>query len=396
MKSPALLSRPREGRHTKILFVHGIGEIGGAERELLAYVEHLGSFGYAPTVICPDRGPLAIELKQRGIPVHGADFPAWRKMWSFPRRKPAVRLLRHLIEDLKPSLIHVNDLWWVPQTLRALHAARVPVAAHLRQDLDVSKVAQYELARLDCVLAVSTQVAGTLEAGGVKRDRIRVLHSGLDGRWVGAEMDGAGSAVRRRLGIADHAVVIGTVGNIFPRKGYDIMLRALPEILAAVPDVHYLVLGQGDEEHERSLRLQCRDLGLTGRVHFLGFERQVRALLDAMNLYVQPSLMEGFGIAVLEAMARERAVVASRTGGLPDIVVNGETGLLVPPGDVGELARAVTALLKDPDGRKEMGRKGRQRVMKQFTVEAMMNGLSSVYAGLIQGPVEPSSIGAPL
>jgi glycosyltransferase involved in cell wall biosynthesis len=115
-----------------------------------------------------------------------------------------------------------------------------------------------------------------------------------------------------------------------------------------------------------------------------------------MNLYVQPSLMEGFGIAVLEAMAREKAVVASRTGGLPDIVVNGETGLLVPPGDIGELARAVTALLKDPDGRTEMGRKGRQRVMRHFTVEAMMNGLSSVYAGLIQGPMEPSSVGAPL
>lgn len=382
-------------KHTVVL-VHGIGEIGGAERELLAYVDHLESFGYSPAVICPDRGPLAIELKHRGIPVYWADFPAWRKMWSYPRRKPAVRMLRNLMEELKPSLIHVNDLWWVPQTLRALPAARVPVVAHLRQDLDVSKVAQYELARLDCVLAVSKQVAGTLEAGGVQRERIRVLHSGLDGRWIVTEVEGAGSGVRQQLGIADQAVVIGTVGNIFPRKGYDIMLRALPEILTAVPDVHYLVLGQGDEEHERSLRHLCRDLGLTARVHFLGFERQVRALLDAMNLYVQPSLMEGFGIAVLEAMAREKAVVASRTGGLPDIVVNGETGLLVPPGDIGELAKAVTALLKDPDGRKEMGRKGKLRVMKQFTVEAMMNGLSSVYAGLIQGPVEPSSVGAPL
>jgi glycosyltransferase involved in cell wall biosynthesis len=304
--------------------------------------------------------------------------------------------LQNLIAELKPSLIHVNDLWWVPQTLRALRTTPVPVAAHLRQDLDVSKVAQYELARLDCVLAVSNQVAGTLEAGGVRRARIRVLHSGLDGRWMATEVEETESDVRQQLGIADHATVIGTVGNIFPRKGYDIMLRALPEILAAVPDVHYLVLGQGDEEHEQSLRHLCRDLGLTARVHFLGFERQVRALLDSMNLYVQPSLMEGFGIAVLEAMAREKAVVASRTGGLPDIVVNGETGLLVPPGDIGELARAVTALLKDPDGRTEMGRKGRQRVMRHFTVEAMMNGLSSVYAGLIQGPMEPSSVGAPL
>ncbi|MEX5213190.1 MAG: glycosyltransferase family 4 protein [Nitrospiraceae bacterium] len=380
----------------KILFVHGIGEIGGAERELLAYVDHLGAFGYAPVVACPEPSPLATELKQRGIPVHGAEFPPWRKLWSFPRRQPAVRLLRLLIGDLKPALVHVNDLWWVPQTLRALRTARVPVAAHLRQDLDVSKVAQYELARLDCVMAVSNQVAGTLEAGGVRRDRIHVLHSGLDGRWTDAQEEGDRSDVRRRLGMSDHAVVIGTVGNIFPRKGYDIMLRALPEILTAVPNVHYLVLGQGDGAHEQSLRRLCRELGLTARVHFLGFERQVRTLLDAMNLYVQPSLMEGFGIAVLEAMAREKAVVASRTGGLPDIVVNGETGWLVPPGDIGELARAVTTLLKDPDGRKEMGRKGRQRVMRQFTVEAMMNRLSAVYAGLVRGPVAPSSIGAPL
>jgi glycosyltransferase involved in cell wall biosynthesis len=115
-----------------------------------------------------------------------------------------------------------------------------------------------------------------------------------------------------------------------------------------------------------------------------------------MDVYVQPSLMEGFGIAVLEAMAREKPVVASRTGGLPDIVVDGETGLLVPPGHIGELARAVTSLLKDPARREAMGRKGRQRVMQQFTVEAMMRDLSSAYDMLIRGSAEPFSVGAPL
>lgn len=379
------------------LFIHGLSEIGGAERELLAYVDHLGTFGYSPAVVCPDRGPLATELKHRGIPVYWADFPAWRKVWSFPRRKPAIRMVRNLLDRLKPALIHVNDLWWVPQTLRAVRdsgGSNVPVVAHLRQDLDVSKVAQYELAQLECVLAVSSQVAATLEAGGVQRDRIRVLHSGLDSHWILKEEAGAGSDVRQRFGIADHAGVIGTVGNLFPRKGYDTMLRALPDVLTATPDVHYLVIGQGDEEYERSLRALCGTLGLASRVHFIGFQPEVRAFLDSMDLYVQPSLMEGFGIAVLEAMAREKAVVASRTGGLPDIVVNGETGLLVPPGDIGELARAVTVLLNDPAGRQEMGRRGRQRVMRRFTVEAMMNSLSSVYAEVIQGPVEPSSVGA--
>jgi glycosyltransferase involved in cell wall biosynthesis len=382
-----------------ILFIHGIGEIGGAERELLVYVDHLGTFGYSPVVICPDRGPLATELKHRGIPVYGADFPAWRKMWSFPRRKPAVRMLRNLIDGLTPALIHVNDLWWVPQTLRAVRDAAfsdVPVVAHLRQDLDVSKVAQYELAQLDCVLAVSKQVAATLEAGGVQPGRLRVLYSGLDSHWIFRNEEAARSDFRQRLGIADHVGVIGTVGNLFPRKGYDIMLRALPGVLTATPDVHYLVIGQGDEEYEKSLRALCGTLGLASRVHFIGFEPQVRAFLDSMDVYVQPSLMEGFGIAVLEAMAREKPVVASRTGGLPDIVVDGETGLLVPPGHIDELAMAVTSLLIDPARREAMGRKGRQRVMQRFTVEAMMRNLSSAYDRLIQRPAASSSVGAPV
>jgi glycosyltransferase involved in cell wall biosynthesis len=268
--------------------------------------------------------------------------------------------------------------------------------AHLRQDLDVSKVAQYELAQLNCVLAVSNQVAATLELGGVQRDRIRVLHSGLDSHWIQGDKGEAGTDLRQRLGIAAHADVVGTVGNLFPRKGYDIMLRALPEVIAMVPDVHYLVIGQGDEEYEKSLRALCGNLGLAARVHFIGFESRVRAFLDRMDVYVQPSLMEGFGIAVLEAMAREKPVVASRTGGLPDIVVDGETGLLVPPGHIGELARAVTSLLKDPARREAMGRKGRQRVMQQFTVEAMMRDLSSAYDMLIRGSAEPFSVGAPL
>lgn len=367
-----------ERRDRTVLFVHGITEIGGAERELLAMLERLPRRGYRPIVACPDGGPLAQELARRGVEMRIAPMPPWRKLFAYPQRAGAVRALRDVIAAVRPALVHVNDIWWVPQTRCAVEGlAPVPIVAHVRQEIEPAKAGRYELAQADLVFPVSRQIQRSLEAGGVLSSRLRVLYSGVEMSRVPEQADGRD--IRRTYGIPAEAPLLGTVANLFERKGYEVMLEAFPAIMKASPAVQYLIVGSGDAAYEARLRAMVEVLGLERRVHFAGFQKSVFPCLAAMDLYVHPALMEGFGIAVLEAMAMRKPVVATATGGLPEIVQDGETGMLVPPGDAGALARAVSSLLQDPGRRKQFGEAGRARVAAQFTAEAMMDRLTSGY-----------------
>lgn len=371
----------KEDSKKKVLFVHGITEIGGAERELLGILESLPRYGYCPVVACPGDGPLVEELIRRSIPRKEVMFVPWRKLWGYLQRPAAIRGLRHVIEAEQPALLHVNDIWWVPQTLRAATGRGISIAAHVRQEIEPSKVSRYELRRVDLVIAISEQVRRSLQLGGVRPERVRVVYSGIDCSTLSS--DDSGQQAKFRLGLPTDALVLGTVANLFSRKGYHVLLQALPRILASVQQAHYLVVGKGDTEYERRLQSLARELGVADRLHFVGFQSSVGPCLAAMDLYVHPALMEGFGIAVLEAMAMTRAVVATAVGGVPEIVRHGETGLLVPSGDSEALASAVIQLLTEPEQRARFGKAGRERVLKDFTVEAMVGQLLGAYDSLL-------------
>jgi glycosyltransferase involved in cell wall biosynthesis len=363
-------------RVNKVLLIHGVTQIGGAERELLRILDDLPSLGYHPVVACPPEGPFVQELDCRKIEHHTVVFPPWHKLLGYAQRAFAVRQLRQVICEVQPVLLHVNDIWWVPQTLRAAVRMGMPVVAHVRQEIEPRKVRHYDLVKANLVLAVSRRIQDALVGGGVSVERAKTVYSGLDLHHC---LQSAPANVRTRFGIPADAPLLGTVGSLFPRKGYAVMLKALPSILSSFPTAHYLVIGTGDADHERKLRSQVVTLGLEGRVHFTGFQEAVYGALAALTVYVHPALMEGFGIAVLEAMAMEKPVVATATGGLPEIVQGGETGLLVPPGDAVALAQAVMALLRDPARATAMGKAGRSRVGALFSHDMMLQQLRAAY-----------------
>jgi glycosyltransferase involved in cell wall biosynthesis len=365
----------------RILYIHGIGNIGGAERDLLAMVQALSGVSWEVQVACPLRGQLYEVLIQAGISVHPLVLSPWRKWFSPFVRWRGVMGIRGLLKQLKPALIHVNDIWWVPHTVSAVNhalARRTPIVTHVRQEIEPEKVSRYWLSRVDAVIAISKQVEQALIAGGVSSRSIRTIYSGLDLSKVDRKEDNY-KAVRFKLGVPPEAVLLGTVANLFPRKGYDVMLRALPMILKADPSTQYVIIGTGEREYEQTLRKLSEELGIAHCVHFYGFQDPVWPFLEAMDLYVHPARMEGFGIAVIEAMAAGKAVVATNTGGLPEVVEHGRTGLLVALDNPEALSAAVVSLLKDKQRRDEMGERGAKLVRERFDLKASMAAIEQVY-----------------
>ena len=368
----------------RILFVHGIGAIGGAERELLIIVRQLAQQGHHPFVICPSPSPLQQELAACGIQTRDAPFPAWRKFKTFLTRGRSIRSLESIIDSFQPQLIHVNDIWWVPQTRRACRKFSIPIVVHVYQNIASIKAIQYELNRLDLVFAVSQKIQCALETGGVSPRHVKILYSGLELERFSMNTDG--HTIRQALGLSEAAVVIGTVANLSPRKGYDVMLQAMPLIRTKAPHTHYLIIGTGNNAYEQQLHRQVKQLGLEGYVHFLGFQADVSPYLSALDVYVHPARMEALPIAVLEAMAMRKPVVATDVAGLPEAVQHQHTGLLVKPDDPHALGQAVQDLLLDPERRRVFGAEGRRRVEAQFTVEAMMDGLVQGYRDVLRSP----------
>lgn len=367
----------------RVLYLHGITAIGGAERDLLTLLKAIDGEKWHPTVVCPS-GPLQEQVEALPVFVHPLALPSWRKLSALLNRHGAVRRLRTFIENIQPDLVHVNDIWWVPHTVRALAGSasrRPPIIAHVRQEIERAKVRRYYLDQVDYVLAVSRQVQQSLELGGVRHELVKTVYSGLN---IAAYQPGEGAeVVRTRFGIPVEAPLVGTVANLFHRKGYEVMFRALPVILAAVPDLHYIVVGTGEADYTERLRELSRELGIADRVHFTGFQDVVSPYLAAMDLYVHPALMEGFGIAVVEAMAMGKAVVATRAGGLPEVVTDQRSGLLVSPGDHKTLSAAVVSLLQDRATRDRMGACGRKRVQEQFSLDASVAQTEQVYSAVL-------------
>jgi len=185
---------------------------------------------------------------------------------------------------------------------------------------------------------------------------------------------------KRALRIQAGQSVVGTVSFLRPEKGMDVLIDAMWLLKKEFPQVCCLIVGAGQERQK--LLEQIRRQQLEGTVVFTGFREDIPELLKVMDVFVLPSLEEGLPQSLLQALATERAVVASSVGGVPEVILNGETGLLVPPRDPGALAHQLEWLLRAPDQRKTMGQAGRQVIVRNYSVESMLTKTEELYSAL--------------
>jgi glycosyltransferase involved in cell wall biosynthesis len=200
---------------------------------------------------------------------------------------------------------------------------------------------------------------------------------------------GTGPSRRRALGLPAEGALVGSVGRLDPVKGHALLIQAFAMLGARHPGARLILIGEGEKREE--YQALARKLGVAEGVRFMGWRDDVGDLLAELDLFVFPSRNEGMGRAAVEAMAAGLAVVAARTGGLPEVVREGETGLLVPPGDAAALSAAIDRLLARPEERRAMGEAGR-RLAQAYSAERMCEKIEALYQRLL-APTAPGFAG---
>ncbi|MBE0467024.1 MAG: glycosyltransferase family 4 protein, partial [Candidatus Desulforudis sp.] len=235
-------------------------------------------------------------------------------------------------------------------------------------------MAQPDPTLADRVIAVADSLRAELVALGVAPpERVVTVHNGVTFR--DSMSRGSPEAFRRELGLSADRPVVGTVARLAPQKGVEYLLRAGAELAGAGRPVHLVIVGDGPLRE----MLTREAISLGADVLFLGHRPDAAALMAAFDLFALPSVTEGLPLALLEAMAGGCPVVATRVGGVPEAVVDGTTGWLVPPADPAALAAAVAAALDDPVRRAELAAAGRERVRQVFTDARMVEKTLAVY-----------------
>lgn len=369
--------------------------IGGTERQFVNLVRTIDPARFRVHVGTLKRdGPLAAELDTMRVPT--TEYRV-RHLYGLHTLGQQFRLIRYLRRQ-RVRLIHTHGFYANSFALPPAWLARTQVRiASIRDDGSVWTPAQRAVERVACRLADCTVVNAEvirrrLLGEGWTDDRIAVIPNGVD--MPRFEKNGLPAVLRQELGVPRAAPIVGVVARLAPCKGLEVFLDAARVVADRFPDARFLIVG--DEPtlgadlaptsgpYRRALELRAKRLGLADRVVFTGFRLDVPDVLAGLAVSVLPSVTgEGLPNSVLEAMAAGLPVVATDTGGTSEAIADGETGIVVPPGESGALARAVIALLDDPSLRTRMGAAGRRRVAKLFSIDRMAHNMQALYARLI-------------
>ena len=345
----------------------------GGQNQVLHLVNGLAEMGHAAVLVAHDAG----ELKRRAQ--EGLRFVGFTPRSEFDVH--AAWQLAKVFRDVQPDVIHAHDPMGISLTAMALQmrnglASAPLVVAARRVDFHLKRHAfsRWKHSRVDVFIAASRMIASILVDDGIPQDRIDVVHDGVNIALVDKQPVVDAHAA---FWLPRGAPLVGNVAALAAHKGQKHLVAAAKAIVRSVPDARVLIVGEG--ELREPLERQIKELGLERHVFLTGFRPDAIGLIKSFDVFVLCSITEGLGSAMLEAMAAGKPVVATRAGGIPEAIVDGETGLLVPPGDPESLARAITSLLNDPERRERLAAAGRQRVAREFSVERMVQRTLGVY-----------------
>jgi glycosyltransferase involved in cell wall biosynthesis len=344
----------------------------GGQNQVLVTVMGLRALGHRTTLVAHPSGQLR-ERVHEGLdliplaPTNEMDLAAaWR--------------LSRLLKRLKPEIVHAHDPHGVAMAALALSMStelvKPPLVAARRVDFHLkgNSLSRWKYRQVDCFICVSEAIRKMLISDGVPAARTVVVNEGIDLDRVDAAPP---ARLHEELWLPRHAPIIGNVAALVPHKGQRHLIDAASLVVRQVPDARFVIAGEG--ELHGALERQIRERRLEKHVILLGFRPDVLSLHKVFDVFVMSSVTEGLGTSLLDAMACGKPVVATRAGGIPEVVEDGLTGLLVPTRDPEEMAAAIVRLLNDAALRRRMGEAALLSVRERFSVERMVLDTLRVY-----------------
>jgi len=366
---------------TNILQIIATLDIGGAERQLIELVKRLDKNKYNVTVCCITRGgPLEEDLKKLGIEYH---ILYKRFKFDFTVIFKLTRLIRQKKIDLVHTWNFTANAWgrvsaWiagVPIIIASEHGTFSPVLKH---QILVDKLL---LKCTDKIITVSDNLKESVERmEEIPHEKIIAIHNGIDINEFSTSINNTN--LKNELKIDSECTVVGIVARLDPLKDHESFLRAAGHIVKELSEVRFLIVGDG--ELRGKLESLAGEIGLGEKVIFTGFRRDINNILPFIDVFVLCSGSEALGVAILEAMACSKPVVATNVGGIPEVVKDEETGILVPPGNPQVLAKVIVNLLKDREKARRMGLAGRRRVEQYFDIKLNVKKAEEIYDKLIE------------
>jgi glycosyltransferase involved in cell wall biosynthesis len=366
----------------KVLHLISSGGMYGAENVVAALARDLQRMGHEASVgiientHCPPND-VASQFETRGL-----------KVLSIPCRgradRKTVRAIREILLSKDIGLLHTHGYKADIYGYLAARKLGMPIVATRHSQLakrNGPAVWAYELLdvqflrRFGWVVAVSHSIEEETRRIGIAPEKVSTIANGID--LLPFEL-----ASQERKVPAGDRLRVGTVGRLIERKGIDRLLKAARIILNEFPRTHFVIVGDGP--YRESLEQLAKNLDIEGDVSFEGTLTDMASVYANVDIFVLPSMEEGLPIAVLEALASQRAVVATSVGAIPELIIPGQTGILVRPGEVDELADAVRSFILDPALRRELGKRGANLVRSQYSSERMSQSYFQLYEKLVK------------
>jgi glycosyltransferase involved in cell wall biosynthesis len=350
----------------------------GGQLQVMHTVLGLRALGERAALVAHPNGELVRRMSE-GLdliplaPTHEVDLAAaWR--------------LSRVIKQLKPVIVHAHDPHAVAMAATALSIAspepRVSFVAARRLELTMARnsFSRWKYGQVDCFIASSAAIRDRLVHEGIARRKIRIVNEGVDVERIQRTQP---ANVHAEFYLPTHAPIVGNVAALVPHKGHQYLIDAAAIVVKRVPDVRFVIVGAG--EMREALEHQIRHLHLERHVFLAGYRIDAIDLTRGFDIFVMSSITEGMCTPLVDAMAAGKACVATAVGGIAEVLLDEETGYLVPPRDPAALATRVVQLLKDGELRERMGRAGFERARDCFTVERMVEATAAVYKSLVAG-----------
>jgi glycosyltransferase involved in cell wall biosynthesis len=379
----------------RILLYNHTGQVSGGERMLLLLLRNLQRSCFDPIVACPVAGPLAKASQEMGVEVHGIRTVDARFTLRPDRvagyAASIVRAsadLRSLVHHLHPDLIHANSVRAGLVANLATFGVDVPIIWHVHDILPphpFSAAIRFLATRSKRTRMIACSAAAARSIS--RTDQVRMIRNGIELSKFQFQ-PGMDRGTREELGIGDE-FVIGSVGQVAERKGQAGLLESFALTQRSIPNALLLIVGTPLFDHEREyasrLKSRVRELGLEGKVRFLGQRRDIPALMRAFDVFVLNSENEPLGLVLAEAMASGTPVIATRGGGVPEIVIDGRTGRLVEYGDREGLAQAMVELGTNQHLHSLLIGNGRRFVERHLSSTRYVHEVESFYRELLPG-----------